>query len=256
MLIAMPVPSSRVVNAALVNCAPRSVLKISGSPKRQRHLQSLDTEQGVHRVGEPPGEHRARKPVDDRDQIQKAAADRDIGDVGRGSSTFTVDNAVHNRCELSPRLSHYYHLVTMRIKYAERSTIRKSLHIFSPSALVHPLCSLLCRSYRRCAGEAKFYCAQFSDVTKPERGVGRSTIEAELEGSQPVRRQAVGAARAFDPGVGMDAEHVGEREVERLHAKIGQLTVERDFLASCSLRGGDYQAKCVPSAPLNYRSLH
>ena len=39
------------------------------------------------------------------------------------------------------------------------------------------------------------------------------------------------AARAFDAGVGVDAEHVREREVEKLHAKIGQLTVERDFLA-------------------------
>ncbi len=36
------------------------------------------------------------------------------------------------------------------------------------------------------------------------------------------------AARAFDSGVGRDAE-THEREIERLHAKIGQLTVERDF---------------------------
>src|SRR6202795_3079783 len=39
------------------------------------------------------------------------------------------------------------------------------------------------------------------------------------------------AARAFDLGVGRDAEATHEREIERLHAKIGQLTVERDFLA-------------------------
>ena len=39
------------------------------------------------------------------------------------------------------------------------------------------------------------------------------------------------AVRAFDPGVGRDAEADREREIERLHAKIGQLTVERDFLA-------------------------
>jgi len=37
------------------------------------------------------------------------------------------------------------------------------------------------------------------------------------------------AARAFDAGVGRDAEADREREVEKLHAKIGQLTVERDF---------------------------
>ena len=44
------------------------------------------------------------------------------------------------------------------------------------------------------------------------------------------------AVRAFDLGVGVDAEHAREREVEQLHAKIGQLTVERDFLARRSGR--------------------
>lgn len=38
------------------------------------------------------------------------------------------------------------------------------------------------------------------------------------------------AARAFDSDVGREAEAAREREIERLHAKIGQLTVERDFL--------------------------
>ena len=37
------------------------------------------------------------------------------------------------------------------------------------------------------------------------------------------------AARAFDPRVGQEAEAQVEREIERLHAKIGQLTVENDF---------------------------
>ena len=44
------------------------------------------------------------------------------------------------------------------------------------------------------------------------------------------------AARAFDADVGNDAEAVRERENEKLHAKIGQLTVERDFLAKRSGR--------------------
>lgn len=44
------------------------------------------------------------------------------------------------------------------------------------------------------------------------------------------------AGRAFDPGVGRDAEDLREREIEKLHAKIGQLTVERDFLARRSGR--------------------
>ena len=44
------------------------------------------------------------------------------------------------------------------------------------------------------------------------------------------------AARAFDISIGRDAEAGREREVEKLHAKIGQLTVERDFLAKRSGR--------------------
>jgi transposase len=44
------------------------------------------------------------------------------------------------------------------------------------------------------------------------------------------------AARAFDVGVDRDAEAGREREIEKLHAKIGQLTVERDFLARRSGR--------------------
>ena len=44
------------------------------------------------------------------------------------------------------------------------------------------------------------------------------------------------AARAFDPGVGIDAEEAHVREIEKLHAKIGQLTVENSFLARRSGR--------------------
>ena len=44
------------------------------------------------------------------------------------------------------------------------------------------------------------------------------------------------AVRAFDAGVGRDDEESREREIEKLHAKIGQLTVERDFLARRSGR--------------------
>ena len=44
------------------------------------------------------------------------------------------------------------------------------------------------------------------------------------------------AARAFEAGVGREAETAREREIEKLHAKIGQLTVERDFLAKRSGR--------------------
>jgi transposase len=39
------------------------------------------------------------------------------------------------------------------------------------------------------------------------------------------------AARAFDGGASKAGDVAKEREIERLHAKIGQLVVERDFLA-------------------------
>ena len=44
------------------------------------------------------------------------------------------------------------------------------------------------------------------------------------------------AARAFDPAVGVDAEKLAQKQVDDLYAKIGQLTVERDFLARRSGR--------------------
>jgi transposase len=43
------------------------------------------------------------------------------------------------------------------------------------------------------------------------------------------------AVRAFETGHG-DGEADHEREIDRLHAKIGQLIVERDFLAKRSGR--------------------
>jgi len=44
------------------------------------------------------------------------------------------------------------------------------------------------------------------------------------------------AMRAFDPGASLDAEERTQRMIEELYAKIGQLTVERDFLSKRSGR--------------------
>lgn len=45
------------------------------------------------------------------------------------------------------------------------------------------------------------------------------------------------AARAFDPRIGQDADDRAKREIERLYAKIGQLTIEEEgFLAGRSSR--------------------
>jgi transposase len=44
------------------------------------------------------------------------------------------------------------------------------------------------------------------------------------------------AARAFDPNIVADAEERARREQAELYAKIGELTVERDFLSRRSGR--------------------
>ena len=44
------------------------------------------------------------------------------------------------------------------------------------------------------------------------------------------------AARAFDAGMGKEGDSDREQEIERLQAKIGQLVMERDFLARRSGR--------------------
>ena len=39
------------------------------------------------------------------------------------------------------------------------------------------------------------------------------------------------AARAFDAGAGKDAEQRAQKDLDKAYAKIGELTVERDFLS-------------------------
>src|SRR6266511_1372982 len=58
-----PAALSTPVKAALVNWRPWSVLKISGVPKRAS------------------AEHRPARPVHDRDPIEEAPPDRNVGDV-------------------------------------------------------------------------------------------------------------------------------------------------------------------------------
>ncbi|WP_132127147.1 transposase [Acidomonas methanolica] len=44
------------------------------------------------------------------------------------------------------------------------------------------------------------------------------------------------AARAFDMTVGQDAERAAQKRIDELRARIGQLTMERDFFAARSGR--------------------
>ena len=72
-------------------------------------------------------------------------------------------------------------------------------------------------------------------------GASRGSSEPDLcwsaQRKRSLKKQLLeNAARAFDPGVGIDADEAREREIEQLHAKIGQLTVENSFLARRSGR--------------------
>ena len=64
------------------------------------------------------------------------------------------------------------------------------------------------------------------------------------------------AARAFDAGVGSDAEASREREIEKLHAKIGQLTVERDLYEPFEVKHimflGSADGAVSPSRPADF----
>ena len=52
------------------------------------------------------------------------------------------------------------------------------------------------------------------------------------------------AARAFDPKVGVDAEAASARQIEKLHAKIGQLTIENTIFSP----GGSANERVEPSS--------
>src|ERR1700761_8578187 len=88
----IPAPANAPVKTAPVNWLPWSVLKISGLPQRANASSNASTQKrSLERVRKPPGQHCPARPVDDGDQIQKALADRDVGDVGRPDLVRTVD---------------------------------------------------------------------------------------------------------------------------------------------------------------------
>ena len=80
--IAMPAAASLPVNTALVNCAPLvGVENIGRAEARQRLVERRETERRVHRIRQPPCQHRPARPVDDRHQIEKAFCHPYVGDI-------------------------------------------------------------------------------------------------------------------------------------------------------------------------------
>ena len=62
------------------------------------------------------------------------------------------------------------------------------------------------------------------------------------------------ASRALDAGAGKEGEVLHQREVEKLHAKIGELMVERDFLAKRSGMSSPDPKRCSIAATSSCRS--
>jgi transposase len=92
-------------------------------------------------------------------------------------------------------------------------------------------------------GKRKHYTAEFKAKVALEALRGELTI-AQLVSKHGVhqtlinawKRQAVEGMAAVFSGKAEAAETAREDEVEKLHAKIGQLVVERDFLRKASGR--------------------
>src|SRR3954454_19618382 len=92
-----PACCSKPVNRGEVNWLPWSVLKISGRPNRamassRSTYTSTQAELHLHGVRHPPGQHLARRPVHHRDQVEEAAAHRQVGDVGAPGLVRAVDH--------------------------------------------------------------------------------------------------------------------------------------------------------------------
>ncbi len=93
------------------------------------------------------------------------------------------------------------------------------------------------------AGKRKNYIADFKEKVAPEAIRGEATI-AELVAKHGVhqtvihswKRQALEGMAAIFSGKAEAKAAEKEGEIEKLHAKIGQLVVERDFLGKVSGR--------------------
>src|SRR5712671_2530925 len=72
---------------------------------RQRRLECRDAERYIHRVRETPSQNHPTGPIDHRDEVEEAAPDRDIGDVGRPHLVWPLDRQVAQeiREDLVPR---------------------------------------------------------------------------------------------------------------------------------------------------------
>ena len=110
-----PAAWSRPVKAALVNWLPSMVRRpsirsaervrpagregvgvedLGLSEARERLVERLEAEGDVQAVRQSPRQHGPARPVDDRDQVEKPARHRQVGDVGSPDLVGPVDHHV------------------------------------------------------------------------------------------------------------------------------------------------------------------
>src|SRR5712675_1996197 len=134
-----PAAPSVPVKAALVNWLPWSVLKIAGLPKRASASSSADTQNDTSIVFDSRHASTARlahltlslSKGDHRDQVEKPAPDRNVGDVGRPYLVRPLDRQVPEeiREDLVPRRR--FRRPRLRPQRRDAHPPHQSLHMFA-----------------------------------------------------------------------------------------------------------------------------
>jgi len=91
-------------------------------------LECGQAERDVHRVRQPPRKHRARRPVDDRHQIEKAAPDRNVRDVGRPDVVRALDRQIAQEIGIDPVARHGFARSRLRPERGDPHQAHQSLH--------------------------------------------------------------------------------------------------------------------------------
>ena len=75
-----------------------------GLPVAERVLQGFDAEARIEQIRQTPGQHVAAHPVHHRDQIEKPARHRNVGDIGRPDLADSLDLKPAQKVRIDPML--------------------------------------------------------------------------------------------------------------------------------------------------------
>jgi hypothetical protein len=104
MLVRTPAASSLSVNATLVNCAPWSVLKVSGRPFLGASSSASSQNEVSILFDRTPRQNVSAVPVHHRDQIEKAPGHRDVSNVGGPHLVRPLDRQAAQQVGIDPVL--------------------------------------------------------------------------------------------------------------------------------------------------------